>query len=109
MSMLPANVLDQVATVYTEALATGAYTVVAQANLPCRLGVIPTRGATSSAERAELASMRRLVWGPGYAMPEHCQIEIDGQRWNPVAGTLMAPTWIDGSVVYRAADVVRVV
>lgn len=104
---LPTAILDKTADVYTEG-ATGAYTVLAQAGLPCRLGMVGTSGATSAPERAELVAMRRLLWCPDYAMPERCQVEVDGQRWNPVPGTFAAPTWPGrGAVVYRSCDLVR--
>ncbi len=103
--MLSTKLLDKMMDVYTEG-AGGAFTTVARAAEPCRLGQIDTGGARSAPERAELASLRRLVWGPGYALPAHCQVEIDGERWNPVEGTHAAPTWpFDGTVIYRSCDV----
>lgn len=98
---------DKTATVYTEG-AGGAFTVVAKVNLGCRLSTISGRGATTTVDRAELLAMRQLFWDPSYDMPECCQIEIDGVRWNPQPGTFVAPTRpIGGIIAYRACDVVR--
>lgn len=105
---LPGNLLDKTCDVYIENPATGALTVVARADLQCRLGIISAQGASSAPERAELVAMRRLVWGPDYVMPERCQVEIDGERWNPLPGSFLAPTWpFTGVVVYRSVDIVR--
>ncbi len=104
-SLLPASVLDETAAVYTED-ASGAFNVLARADLACRLGHVSARGASGAVERAELVATRRLVWPADYVMPERCQIEIDGQRWNPVHGSFAAPT-VAGRVAYRACDVVR--
>lgn len=104
---LPTGLLDKTADVYTEDSTTGAYTTLARADLPCRLGIVSTQGATSAPERAELAAIRRLVWGPDYDMPERVQIEVDGQRYNPMPGSFAAPTWPGGGVVYRSCDLMR--
>jgi hypothetical protein len=103
---IPAEMMSDSADVYTADLATGRYTVLAQADLPCRLAVIRP-GTTSAPERAELAAMRRLYWGPDYAMPDYAQVEINSERWNVVQGTVTAPTWLDGTVINYQCDVVR--
>lgn len=104
-SLLPAALLDKTASVYTEDV-TGAFTVLAKAGLACRLGQVSASGAAGAAERAELVATRRLIWSAAYAMPERCQVEIDGQRWNVVHGSLAAPT-VRGQMAYRACDLVR--
>ncbi|RJQ04821.1 MAG: hypothetical protein C4551_10100 [Bacillota bacterium] len=105
---IPTVLLDKLCDVYTSDPATGAYTVLAKDDLPCRVAIVSAQGATSASERAELVSMRRLVWGPDYEMPERAQVEVAGERWNVVAGSLAAPTWPpSGGVVYRSCDLVR--
>jgi hypothetical protein len=104
---LPTILLDKTCDIYTEA-AGGDWATVAQADLPCRLGIVSAKGAGSAPERAELTAIRRLVWGPDYDMPERCQVEVDGIRYNPVPGSFTAPTWPgSGAVVYRSCDLVR--
>jgi hypothetical protein len=61
--------------------------VVDRLNLPCRLFHVPRQPAATSAERAELAKLRNLHFDASYTLPEGAQIEVGGQRWNPVAGT----------------------
>lgn len=95
------------ATVYTEHASTGAYTVVARANLRCRLAHVSRQPAATATDRAELGAMRRLLWEAGYAMPEHARVEIGGVRWSIVAGTLAAYRGPAGTVTHRSADVVR--
>ena len=96
------------AAVYT-ADATGAFTVVVLAALPCRLALVSSDSGPTGDARSELASRRRLLWGPDYAMPEAVQLEVAGEKWNVEAGTLAAVRGVNGSVVYRRAEVVRAV
>ena len=104
----PSIVFDSTATVYVEDPATGAFTVLSRANLPCRLSTVSARNAASSGDRAELLALRSLLWPAAYDLPERCQIEIAGERWNPQIESFAAPTWpVTGAVVYRSVDVVR--
>jgi len=98
--------LDAVANVYTASSSTGAFTVLHKQGLRCRLSTVSARGAASAPERAELVATRQLFWQADYVMPERCQVEVDGVRWNPIQGTAVAPTR-GGIVVYRACDIVR--
>ena len=95
------------ADVYTEHPTTGAYTVLAKAGLRCRMAHVNVRFVTGSADRAEIAALRNLIWEPGYDLPAYAQIEVGGDRWNPVAGTLKALRGPTGAVVYRQCDVKR--
>lgn len=95
--------LTQTATVYTRA-ASGAYTTVAHAALPVRLCHVSQRGARSSEERAELASVRLLLWGPATVLPEVCRLTVDGESWQPVPGTF---GHVEGPLSYRRCDVRR--
>ncbi len=92
--------------VYTPDPATGAYTVVARTGLACRL-VQQGMSTDMGPARAEKAPGPKLLWDASYVMPESAQLEISGVRWNVEPGTLYAPRLPDGTVYYRAAQVVR--
>jgi hypothetical protein len=75
------------ATVYVRDPTTKQFTVVSQSNIKCRLTRVATGTATGTA-RAELAQLRSFVWDPSVVIPERgVQIEVNGERWNPVVGT----------------------
>ena len=95
------------ATIYTRAALRGRFTVVARSGLRCRLAHVNQRPAATGAERAELAAMRNLIFEPGFHMPEQCQIDINGVKWNPRAGTFGAFSGPTGAILYRKVDVVR--
>lgn len=78
--------LDNLATIFTPAVG-GSYTVVAKANLACRLALVSAETAAGGAERSELLRRRQLLWEEAYTIPRNAQVEIDGQRWNPVSGS----------------------
>lgn len=94
------------ATVYTEDAGTGAYTVVAKANLRCRLEHIG--GGETVADRAALAELRHLVFEIGYEMPEDCEVLIDGKRWNPMPGTFGRFRGSNSRKAVRSVDVIEV-
>jgi len=98
---------DTTATVYGRG-ASGAFDTVLKANLACRLVLVSRQAATTNSERAQLAAVRSLRWEASYVMPQYCQIEIDGLRWNLVSTnafqTLDGPS---GTAVFKRADVVR--
>lgn len=98
--------LTQSATVYTEDPSTGAFTVTARSNLACRLFHVPRQPAATSAERAELGAIRNLHYDPAYTLPEGCQIEVDGVRWNVMTGT-EGDVKPFGAVIQRRADLVQ--
>lgn len=98
--------LNATATVYGRTTATGTFTTVLKSGLRCRLAHIP-RGDQTAPDRAELAALRVLLWEPAYVLPETAQIEVDGVRWQPVAGTFGALKGPSGAVTYRQADVRR--
>lgn len=97
--------LDQLATVYDDA---DDYSTVVQSNLACRLVHLTTATATAAGDRAELMSIRDLLWDPAYVMPEGAQVDIGGVRWQTVRGTFGAPRR-RGVVAYRRCQVERVV
>ncbi len=105
--MFTLNFLDQVGTVYTEAATSGRYTVLAKSNLACRLIHMPLRHVTTGSDRAKLAGMRNLMFDPEYIMPEECQVEVDGVRWQPKPGTFGAYRDWNSNVAYRRCDAVR--
>ena len=49
---------------------------------------------------------RRLLWQEDYTMPETAQVEVDGKRWNVLAGTFGKLRGPSGAVVYRRCEVV---
>ena len=108
------SVLDMVATIYTRA-ASGGFTVVQRADLPCRLDEVQggrSPGATA-AQRRELAGLGTFRWDATYDLPETgVQIEVDaypGKRWNPVAATQW-PDIVPGiGIIGRSCEVVRAI
>lgn len=98
--------LDQSCDVYTADPTTGAYTVLAASSVPCRLAHVH-RGTATGPERAELANLRNLLWGPDTTLAEHSQVDVGGVRYNLVAGTLEAYRGPSSEVVYQRAEVVR--
>lgn len=94
------------ATVYTENPSTGVYDVVLKENLRCRLSHVG--GGQSVAERAELAEIRHLEFDIAFEMPEDCEILIDGQRWNPSAGTFGRARGSNNRKMVRFCDVSEV-
>ncbi len=83
-SYLPPGYFLDVATVYTEGV-TGAFDVVAQTNLACRLDGVPTgdRADAVGGFRAEESGVRDLRWSPTYVMPSDWEVAIAGRRWSP--------------------------
>jgi hypothetical protein len=93
------------ATVYTVHPTSGMYSVVDTSDLQCRLAKIDVTNAGTA--REELLAARRLIWDADYAMPNDAVIDVNGQRWNVVTGTMATYRRKLGDQVYRAADVVR--
>jgi hypothetical protein len=93
-------------TPYTANGTTGAYDVAGTA-FACRLAHQRTGAGTAPLDRAELAATRRLIWEPGVALAEDCEVaDADGARWRPVAGTLSLLTDHTGAGVYRVCEAV---
>jgi hypothetical protein len=86
---------------------TGDYTVVVNSSLSCRLTLVPPEEGKDAHERAELAAMRRLLWGPSDVIAENVRFTIGGEQWAPVAGSFALVTGIGGQPVYRRAELVR--
>lgn len=99
--------LDQRANVFTPATVSGRYTVLAKANLACRLLHVNRVPAATASDRDELAARRDLIFDPDYLMPEKCQLDVDGIRWTPQAGTFGAFRDWNGDVIYRRANLIR--
>jgi hypothetical protein len=97
--------LIDVATVYTRA-GNGTWTVVAKTELPCRIAHIRQTGRTLE-ERGALAKLRRFLYDPSYQLPSACQIEVNGERWNPVGDTDAAPRGPGGAVHHKSIDVMK--
>lgn len=107
LSMILDTALDQRANVYTGASGTGRYTVLAKSNLSCRLMHLNIRLVPTAIDRAELSAMRDMMFDPDYVMPEQCQVEVDGIRWQPKPGTFGAFRDWNSNVVYRNCQVLR--
>lgn len=105
--------LNKHATVYTAHPTTGEWTILFRAGLPVRLAnkVRKLDPVTDNwVGREEIQSDRRLLWGPEPALPsEYCQVLVDGERWNTVAGSFTAITGPTGAVTYRRCEVRRAV
>jgi hypothetical protein len=103
--------LDQKMDVYQEDPGSGAFTTPLAAGVSCRVATVSTSGAQTRDARAQLTSMRLLMWDAGYQMPEtsQVQIEVEGERYNPVSGTYVPRRGPNGAVMFRICDLVKVV
>jgi hypothetical protein len=95
--------LSHTMTIYTEDSA-GRYLTVAASGVRCRLYPIGAGGATGPA-RAELAALRRLFWEPPTIISEHAQIEVDGTRYNVIAGTVQERFGPTGTLSHYEGEV----
>lgn len=107
--MLPAGVplFDRLADVFALDDATGTDATPVVAGLRCRLAHNRVGAGTPLADRAELASSRRLIWDPAVFLPEHCTVVVEGIKWRPAAGTFQELRDHTGQGVYREAMVTR--
>lgn len=94
------------AVVYTPSPSTGAYTVVASSALRGRLALV-TITAPMGNGRAELASARRWLWPSTFVMPDSAQLEVDGVRWNVVAGSVGNERGPSGQTIIQRCEVVK--
>jgi hypothetical protein len=101
--------LDQTANVYTPNATDGAFTQLHKSGLVCRLAYIQPGAADVGQERENIGSRRRLLWAEDYTAPETAQVEVDGERWNVLAGTAGKLRGPDSSVVYRRCEVERAI
>lgn len=103
------RILNMTAVVYTSTLATGKFTTVAIAALPCRLNPLSAPGVPSNVQRVELTSERELLWGDAVTLPAVCELQIGADRWNVVKGTEVADTWTTtDEVIQQRCRVVKV-
>ena len=105
------TVLTMRATVYTRA-ANGGFTVVQQADLPCRLDPISRQPAATSNERRFLVAMGNLRYSATYTIPDDIpvQIEVDaypGRRWNVERATAWDDIVPGIGVISKSVDVTR--
>lgn len=96
--------LNSTAVVYTPHATTGAYTVVANAGLTCRLANKGQAGQGAAEERDELVQNRRLLWRTAYTMPNDAQIEVEGVRWNVIPNSYSELKGLGSAVRYRRCD-----
>ena len=99
--------LDQTAKVYVPNSTDGDFTTLAKATLPCRLAYIQQGPNSVGGEREDIGQRRRLLWTEEYEMPETAQVEVAGERWNVLAGSLGSLRGLSGAVIYRRCEVVR--
>lgn len=106
------STLDELATVYGADPSTtaggGRWTMVLKTNLRCRNLPLHIRYAPTSGQRAEEMSFRYFFWQPDYFLPEQCQIDLSGVRWQPEAGTFQALRAGSSDVLIRRCSVIRV-
>lgn len=100
--------LNATAVVYTPNESDGDYTVVARAELKCRLANKRRFGLGDGNERDEEVQNRMVMWQAAYAMPENAQIEVDGQRWNVVPDTYEIMRGLGDTPIYRRCEVTQV-
>jgi hypothetical protein len=101
------RLMPQTASVYTAAPVGGAFSVLAKSGLRCQLAHVGG-AATSAPERAELAAVRVLYFDPAYSLPsDHCQVEVRGERWNVVPGTVTDQRDQRDVLCYRKCDLTR--
>lgn len=88
------SILTMRATIWARTSNSGPYNNAVKTGLACFLAPVSVRDAATSSQRADLASLRRLMWDATYTLPEQgVQIEITspahyaGRRWNVQAGT----------------------
>lgn len=94
-------------TVYT-LVSPGGYTNQVKAGLKCSLTPAPRYPASTSSERADLASAGVLEWERSYTMPDGARVEVDafpGQRWNVQRGTVWPDFGPDGGTINYRAEV----
>lgn len=99
--------LDQTASVYTPHSTTGDFTVLAKSGLVCRLAYMQQGPNETANDREDVSQRRRLLWEEAYTMPETAQVEVSGERWNVIAGSLGSLRGPGGTVVYRRCEVIR--
>lgn len=106
--------LIQTAEVFTEDPTTGAFTVVANASLACRMGHYGSSGTDRlpppflTFSRGELDNLFVLIWGPAYTMPERCQLLISSVRWNPIVGSFLPMYDLNGGPAFNRCAIARV-
>jgi hypothetical protein len=102
------SLMPQTASVYTEDPTDGDFSVLATSGLRCQLAHVSGGSATTAPDRAELAAMRVLYFDPSYSLPsDHCQVEVRGERWNVLAGTVTEQRNVSDVLVYRRCDLMR--
>jgi hypothetical protein len=98
--------LDQAADVYLPDVGgDGDFTILDKAGLVCRLAYIEQGPEDVGDERESIGSRRRLLWEEVYDMSETAQVEVEGERWNVMAGTLGKLRGPGGAVLYRRCEV----
>lgn len=109
MSFDALGLMPQTASVYTEHPTNGDFSVLARSGLQCQLSHMSGATGSTAPERSELAAMRVLYFDPAYSLPsDHCQVEVRGERWNVLAGTVTDQRDESDVLIYRRCDLTRV-
>jgi hypothetical protein len=91
--------------VYEPNQTTGQFDTRVASSIPCSLALMGADAAPSVELRAGMLSHRVLAYDPSVQLTRGQQVEINAQRWNPVAGTFVDATTPDGVLLYRRVDV----
>ncbi len=94
------------AAIYSRHAGTGLFSTLVTSGIACRLALI--KSGRSVEDRAALAAMRNFLWDPAVTINEKHQVEVNGERWSFIPGTMQAARGPNGSVHHRRADVVKV-
>jgi hypothetical protein len=101
-----AGFLTDLMDVYEASDASGAFDRKVNAEpIACKLAVLNVTSAPSAALRADMIAQRVLAYDPTFQLTRGQQVEIAGERWNPVPGTFVNGRGIEPDVVYRRVDV----
>ena len=84
---------------------TGGFDTRVASQVACNLAPMNANTAPSAALRAELLARRVLAYDATIKLGRGHQVEINGERWNPVSGTNIDARSADGQVIYRRCDV----
>lgn len=102
---LPAFLYLDVMDLYATDPVTGAYTVLVEPNLACRLAETSKKDVAAGQLRAEGLEFRTLLFPPEVVMDPLYQVQISGHRWQIQSGTDQVARGPRGELVYRSVDV----
>lgn len=110
---LPPNYFRDTAVVYSENAGTGAFDVVVNAALACRLNTVNRQNAATAPDRAQLAASREVHSDPDFTPNVDAirfgQFAIGADRWNPAPDSFVLERADDPAAtpIYWRFDVVK--